>query len=396
MPELQWQISTDGGSNWVDIAGATSASYTTAATALADSGRQYRLVATNSAGSVVSAAATLTVTLASVPTGNTLAAGNQHTCAIRADGSLACWGYNSSGQIGNGNRIAAMLPTTVSLPEATIGVAAGYESSCALGSSGTLRCWGDAFVSSTPVVVGGVNGVDVGGGIKEITVGRGHACVLTVAGNVWCRGYNGLGQLGNGTTVDSESLVPVQGAGGLLLTNVTGLSAIDFHTCATRTNGSVMCWGQDASAASLIAIEVGAMTSATQVSGDCALLGGNVLCWSGIAAANPLPVVGLANITRIGFGAPNCAIVSGGTLQCWGYGLMGNGELFESDVPPEVVFQQTGVGAIATGGSHTCLLRTDATLRCWGSGQYGQLGVGDPNGRNTPTNVPDAVGWAAP
>jgi alpha-tubulin suppressor-like RCC1 family protein len=75
---------------------------------------------------------------------------------------------------------------------------------------------------------------------------------------------------------------------------------------------------------------------------------------------------------------------------------MGNGQVFEIDVPPVVVSQQAGVGAIATGGGHTCLLRTDAALRCWGSGQFGQLGVGDMNGRTTPTNVPDAVGWAAP
>jgi len=385
--------------NGVAISGAVAASYTTPALALGDSGAVYSVMVYNGAGIVFSQSAVLTVTApAPVPASHTLAAGNQHTCALRADGSLACWGYNSSGQIGNGNRTPAMLPTTVSLPEATIAVAAGYDSSCALGSSGTLRCWGDAFASITPVVVGGVNGVDVGGGIKEVTVGRGHACVLTIAGNVWCRGSNSAGQLGNGSTGYSESLVLVQGAGSLPLTNVTGLSAIDFHTCATRTNGSVMCWGQDAQASSLIAIEVGDMTSATQVSGDCAVLGGSatVLCWSGIAAANPLPVAGLANITRIGFGGPNCGIVSGGTVQCWGSGLMGNGQGFQIAVPPVVVFQQAGVGAIATGGGHTCLLRTDAALRCWGSGQFGQLGVGDTAGRTSPTNVPDAVAWAAP
>ena len=385
--------------NGVAISGAAAASYTTPALALGDSGAVYSVMVYNGAGIVFSQSAVLTVTApAPVPTSHTLAAGNQHTCALRTDGSLACWGYNSSGQIGNGNRTPAVLPTTVSLPEATIAVAAGYDSSCALGSSGTLRCWGDAFASITPVVVGGVNGFDVGGGIKEVTVGRGHACVLTAAGNVWCRGSNSVGQLGNGTTGYSESLVLVQGAGSLPLTNVTGLSASDFHTCATRANGSVMCWGQDAPTPSLIAIEVGDMTSATQVSGDCAVLGSDatVLCWSGIAAANPLPVAGLANITRIGFGGPNCAIVSGGTVQCWGSGLMGNGQGFQIDVPPVVVFQQAGVGAIATGGGHTCLLRTDAALRCWGSGQFGQLGVGDTAGRTSPTNVPDAAGWAAP
>lgn len=64
-PTVQWQISTDGGTTFSDIPGATAATYTTPATTLADNGRQYRAVATNSGGSATSAAATLTVVTAS-------------------------------------------------------------------------------------------------------------------------------------------------------------------------------------------------------------------------------------------------------------------------------------------------------------------------------------------
>lgn len=63
-PTLQWQLSIDGGATYINITGATGASYTTPATATSDSGRRYRVVASNSAGSATSAAGTLTVAAA--------------------------------------------------------------------------------------------------------------------------------------------------------------------------------------------------------------------------------------------------------------------------------------------------------------------------------------------
>ena len=95
----QWQR------NGLVIPGATAPSHTTLATALADSGAVYAVLVYNGAGLVLSQPAVLTVTPRrwSVPANaGKLAAGPQHTCAIRADGTLACWGHNSSGQIGTG------------------------------------------------------------------------------------------------------------------------------------------------------------------------------------------------------------------------------------------------------------------------------------------------------
>ncbi len=64
-PGYQWQQSGDGGATWTDIAGATASSYTTPATSESDDGRQFRAIATNSAGSVSSLAAVLAVAAAS-------------------------------------------------------------------------------------------------------------------------------------------------------------------------------------------------------------------------------------------------------------------------------------------------------------------------------------------
>ena len=89
----QWQVSSDG-TTFTDVAGANSASYTTPATALADSGRQHRAVAANSAGSVSSNPATLTVTASLVaptisvqPAAQTITVGQSAQFTVAVSGS---------------------------------------------------------------------------------------------------------------------------------------------------------------------------------------------------------------------------------------------------------------------------------------------------------------------
>lgn len=76
---FQWQRSTDGGSSFSAVPGATSASYTTSATTQADSGTQYRVLVSGAGGTLSSSAATLTVTAAVVPPGITMQPGGQST-----------------------------------------------------------------------------------------------------------------------------------------------------------------------------------------------------------------------------------------------------------------------------------------------------------------------------
>lgn len=93
-PTIQWQQSSDAGASWGDITGATSSSYTTAATTVADSGTQYRAVATNAIGTVNSNAATLTVnpipiapSFTSQPTDKAVVAPAVATFTVVADGT---------------------------------------------------------------------------------------------------------------------------------------------------------------------------------------------------------------------------------------------------------------------------------------------------------------------
>jgi len=116
-PTLQWQLSTNGGGTWGDIVGATTSSYTTPATAIGDSGKQYRAVATNSAGTVNSNVATLTVRAIALPkTGQT-------TCYDAAGVALAsCANTGQDGELQTG--VAEPVPRFV------VGTGVGTTDQC--------------------------------------------------------------------------------------------------------------------------------------------------------------------------------------------------------------------------------------------------------------------------
>ena len=74
-----------------------------------------------------------------------ISAGSYHTCAILADGTASCWGYNGSGQLGNGTTVDELAPTPVPELDGATGIAAGQLYSCALVGDGSGYCWGYNF-----------------------------------------------------------------------------------------------------------------------------------------------------------------------------------------------------------------------------------------------------------
>ncbi len=377
--------------NGLVVAGATGASYTTLATALADGGAVYGVLVYNGAGVVLSQPAVLTVTAAPVVTGppqaGKLAASYRHTCAVQADGTLACWGYDSSGQLGAGSYSSWPTPFHVPLPAAVTAVAAGQTATCAIHGAGDLSCWGNGV--TTPALVAGFTGV------KAVAVGTSHWCFVTASGGVSCRGSNASGQLGDGTTSPSSVPVQVLGAGGLPLSSATALSAGLASTCALLGDGTVMCWGQGFGAVAGPVAGLTGVTALAQGAGaPCALSGdGLVRCWSG--GAVPAVVAGISGVTALASGSQHlCAVAAGGAVWCWGTAPMGNGNVSETQPTPTRVSGLTGVGVLAAGLEHTCALRTDRTLTCWGANSEGQLATGDTFPRLTPTDLSGgAIYW---
>jgi alpha-tubulin suppressor-like RCC1 family protein len=137
-----------------------------------------------------------------------IAVAHSHSCAVTAAGGVTCWGLNNTGQLGIGN---TELPTT---PQQVRGLEQGVQSvvvsgsnSCAVTTAGGVKCWGEYLPGAgsrnlTPVDVPGL-----GFGVAEIALSGRHLCALTRNGAVKCMGLNHNGALGDGTTLDRQSLV---------------------------------------------------------------------------------------------------------------------------------------------------------------------------------------------
>ena len=177
----------------------------------------------------------------------TIAAGGQHSCAITtvATGSLAyCWGFNSSGELGDGTFITRNVPTAVSGGLLLSAISAGYTHTCALTTSGVAYCWGGNSNGQLGTGAGASSNVPipVSGGLTftAITTGESHSCGLTAAGTLYCWGKNANGQLGDGSNTDRNA--PTLVSGGLVFRSV---SAGDQHTCAVTTTNLTYCWGDN-------------------------------------------------------------------------------------------------------------------------------------------------------
>jgi alpha-tubulin suppressor-like RCC1 family protein len=333
-----------------------------------------------------------------------IAAGQHHTCALRA-GVVRCWGANLHGQLGGTMR--SSTPVLVpGLPFDISAIASGGYHNCTLtaGSDTNLGasaiCWGFngagqvgyGRVSSgetTPVVVRGLKS-----GAKAIVGGAAHTCALMVAGDVECWGDNSVGGLGDNTVRNSP--VPVRVVG--LSAKVTALAAGFGHTCALNALGGVECWGDNSrgglgnssetpslTPVAALGLSKGVVAVAAGAYFTCALKAeGAVYCWGinnayqlgGTLEAGrertsvPTPVRGLSSgVKAIAAGLDHaCALTVDGSVKCWG-------SLYTpSQSPLQIENLGPGVVAIAAGGRHACAVTAARGIKCWGDNGLGQLG----------------------
>lgn len=152
-----------------------------------------------------------------------ITAGDFHTCATTTTGGLWCWGWNGSGQIGLGQRLADVsqwpMPTYLYVINAAQ-VAAGHAHTCATLTNGKLECWGDNSSGQVGTIYGAAPGAAAGSPVyyptwvdstttwASVTAGYAHTCAIRTDGTLWCWGAGESGELGLGTTTNQP--VPVK------------------------------------------------------------------------------------------------------------------------------------------------------------------------------------------
>lgn len=404
-PTLQWQLSMDSGVNWSNVTGETGAVFNVVNAAQGNDGRQFRAVASNGVGPAVNSnAAVLTVTFSStMPLAfGKISAGESHTCAVKADAAVACWGKNSSGEVLPGVGFDQDIPVTVPGLTGITQVAVGFQRSCALNALGNLLCWGKGNGTGVATLTDSANVPYTG--IKAIALGSYHTCFIDANTTVQCLGDDSMGQLGQGSvsTTPAVNPVTVRRLGSFPLTGAVSLAAGYFYTCALKSDGEVVCWGSgaigDGTPLALRAV-VPAVTGAIAVASGgghvCAAMGvGGIKCWgdnssgqlgNGIGGSQLVPVSVfdpqglLSGVSRIAMEAKNtCAVranPANGQVICWGSVSPNN--INGGYTPPTAKGSSTQlISAISGGWEHTCALLADGSMECWGGNLFGQLGIG--------------------
>jgi alpha-tubulin suppressor-like RCC1 family protein len=341
------------------------------------------------------------VTATGVLAGKTVvavAAGNLHSLALCSDATVAAWGSNGSGQLGDNTTTKSLVPVAVNTAsgvsalfgKTVVAVAAGASHSLALCSDGTVAAWGrnapgqlgdnTTTTRLVPVAVNTASGVSAlfGKTVVAVAAGASHSLALCSDGTVAAWGGNGPGQLGDNTT--TTRLVPVavntaSGVSALYGKTVVAIAAGLSHSLALCSDGTVAAWGSN---------DVGQLGN-NQVSGGFSLVPVAVNMTSGVSALYGKTVVAIA----AGL-SHSLALCSDGTVAAWGLnnsGQLGNNATSDNPVPVAVntasgvsaLFGKTAV-AIAAGAIHSLALCSDGTVTAWGSNGSGQLGDNQVSG----------------
>lgn len=333
-----------------------------------------------------------------------IAAGNAHTCALTVHGGVKCWGDNSNGELGPGAIGLDSSRTPIDVEGATsdaTAVAAGSTFTCAVVGGGVL-CWGTMSSTSLEGQGSSVWVVDRGSGIVGVAAGEAHACMLRSSGDVQCWGKNLSGELGDGTTSNSATPVPLSDT----VQGYAVVSAGGASTCGARRDGTIMCWGDlerggshltsvpwPIAVAPSSSVAAGAYHACARTrSATVACWGGNSSAQLGVASADGVvdvpDVAGIASIA--GGGLHTCALAAGGDITCWGRntsGQIGDGATAPTAPPSRVRGARGRVVAIAAGFEHSCAIALDGTAQCWGANAHGQLGDGTTTSSSAPVDV---------
>ena len=254
------------------------------------------------------------------PASTAVTAGGHHTCGLKTDATITCWGKNDYGEaVAPGGTFSA--------------VTAGWRHTCGLKTDATITCWGnnDSGQADAP-----------GGTFSAVTAGGGTTCGLKTDATITCWGRNDFGR----ADAPGGTFSAVTAGGG--------------HTCGLKTDATITCWGYNRWGQ---AVAPGGTFSAVTAGGGhtCGLkTDATITCWGNndygkaVAPGETFSAVTAGRVTT-------CGLKTDATITCWG-----NNDYGKAVAPGETF------SAVSAGEYHTCGLKTDATITCWGYNGFGQ------------------------
>ncbi|HEX3904710.1 MAG TPA: hypothetical protein VH853_17880 [Polyangia bacterium] len=284
-----------------------------------------------------------------------IASGPYHSCAVKPDGTVWCWGYNYYGGVGPNIAVGSVTftPVQVPLPFSATLVSAGNYHSCAYGAAagGTVYCWGynadgelgngTTTNTATPVLA-------LSGTVRSLAAGQYSNIAVTGDGHYAGWGSNTYGQLGDGTTTNRTTAVR------LATDSAVVAAATGYHTCLLHADGSIACLGANFYG------QIGDGTTLTR------------------ATSTKVTLPAAAKSIGVGY-AHSCALLVNGQVMCWGDNIEGEiGDLTGVNHPTPTApagFGGETPAALAVGTYHNCVLTTAPNVWCWGGNFNG--GVGD-------------------
>jgi alpha-tubulin suppressor-like RCC1 family protein len=173
--------------------------------------------------------------------------GYGYTVAIKTDRSLWAWGFNYSGQLGDGTTQNRLSPVRIGSEMNWKAIAAGGSHTLALKTDGSLWAWGGNWAGQlgdgtttdrfSPVRIGSANDW------KAISAGSGYTLAIKTDGSLWAWGVNGAGQLGDGTTTERYSPTRIGFTNDWQTVSAGGSLFYHHHSVALKTDGSLWAWG---------------------------------------------------------------------------------------------------------------------------------------------------------
>ena len=376
-----------------------------------------------------------------------LVTGEWNTCALDSNQNVFCWGRNGNGQIGNGQTGTAACGTSghkcKDIPTATndlgsdvISLAFGHQHACGLLDTGAVKCWGRNNAGQLGTSGGDKDTpqtINLGSGrtATSIYAGGHYTCAILDDASVKCWGQNDQGQLGIGSTSNTNTPTTINtlGSGRTAVSLATAFDSV----CALLDDGSVKCWGSDfdgqlgnggtnadLSSPPSSAINLGTSRTAKAITGGefhfCAILDDDsIKCWgqgtdgklgTGSTGDRSTPTSTSGSFASGRYAVAidagydhTCVLLDNGDMTCWGSdadGQLGNGASSSSTVSSlssNIISLGTGRTAISisAGGTHTCAQLDNGQLKCWGNRADGQVGdngnFNNPSDRTSPSSV---------